>query len=278
MGLDAERATGEGGAVPVRGGGVLDSTAGQAVPWSGTKMSSSAPDDSPLREHLLRMTTATATAMLTQRGYLNQFMRGARPLQTQARACGRAVTVRFGPGRPDLALPPEERHREPLWSVIEAVQPGDFLVLDCGGDLRAGTVGDILSARIKRLGGVGLVVDGALRDAAQIRDLVGLACWSAGVHGSGYPPFLAALDSGRPVRCFGVTVRPGDYILADEDGLVAIPSALAAEVAEAGAEQEHKETFIRGLIEQGVPTSQAYPPTPAVLEQYAAWKAQQPAG
>jgi regulator of RNase E activity RraA len=228
-----------------------------------------------LRDQLLRMTTATATAMLNQHGFPNQFMGGARPLQSGTRICGRAVTVRFGPGRPDLALPQEERHREPLWSAIESLEPDDFLVLDCGGDVRAGTVGDILAARIKRRGGVGLVVDGALRDAAQIRDLVGLPCWSAGVHGSGYPPFLACLDTGLMVRCFGVTVRPGDYILADEDGAVAIPEALAAAVGEAGAEQELKETFIRGLIEQGVPTSDAYPPTPAVLERYAAWKQQQ---
>jgi regulator of RNase E activity RraA len=199
-------------------------------------------------------------------------MRGARPLQTGARACGRARTVRFGPGRPDLALAAEQRQQEPLWVTIESVEAGDFLVLDCGGDARAGTVGDILAARIKHRGGVGLVVDGALRDAAQIRDLVGLACWSGGVHGSGYPPFLACLDAGQVVRCFGVSVRPGDYILADEDGLVAIPAALAWEVAEAGGEQELKESFIRTLIERGVPTSECYPPTPPVLEQYEAWK------
>jgi len=232
--------------------------------------------DPALRQHLLGMTTATATSMLNQRGYQNQFMNGARPLQRGARACGRAVTVRFGPGRPDLTFSQEERSREPLWSTIESVEAGDFLVLDCGGDTRAGTVGDILAARIKHRGGVGLVVDGALRDAAQIRDLVGLACWSAGVHGSGYPPYLACLDSGQAVRCFGVTVRPGDVILADEDGLVAIPLALAEEIAEAGAEQERKETFIRTLIQQGVPTSEAYPPNAATLERYEAWKRQQP--
>jgi 5-oxopent-3-ene-1,2,5-tricarboxylate decarboxylase/2-hydroxyhepta-2,4-diene-1,7-dioate isomerase len=145
-------------------------------------------------------------------------------------------------------------------------------VLDCGGDVRAGTTGDILAARIKRRGGVGIVVDGALRDAAQIRDLVGIPCWSRGVHGSGFNPVLTSLDHGQPVRCFDVTVVPGDYILADDDGLVAIPAALAHEVAEAGAEQELKETFIRGLVEQGVPIGECYPPTAQVLEQYAAWK------
>ena len=192
-------------------------------------------NDVALRERLLGMTTATATHMLNLRGYQNQFMTGARAIQTGGRACGRALTVRFGPARPDMTFPNEARHQEPLWLAIESIVPGDFLVLDCGGDVRAGTTGDILAARVKRRGGVGIVVDGALRDAAQIRDLVHLPCWSGGVHGSGFTAALICLDWGLTVRCFGVTVRSGDYILADDDGLVAIPAALAAEVAADGA-------------------------------------------
>ena len=225
-------------------------------------------DDAGLRERLLGMTTATATNMLNLRAYQHQFMSGARAIQQGGRACGRALTVRFGPARPDMTLPQDERHQEPLWLAIESIVPGDFLVLDCGGDVRAGTTGDILAARIKRRGGVGIVVDGALRDAAQIRDLVHLPCWSGGVHGSGFTAALICLDWGLSVRCFGVTVRPGDYILADDDGLVAIPAALAAEVAADGSETEQKETFIRGLVEQGVPLSECYPPSAEVLRQF----------
>lgn len=229
-------------------------------------------DDAAVAERLLGMTTATATNMLNLRGYQHQFMSGARPIQQGGRACGRALTVRFGPARPDMALPQDERHQEPLWLAIESIAPGDFLVLDCGGDVHAGTTGDILAARVKRRGGVGIVVDGALRDAAQIRDLVHLPCWSSGVHGSGFTAALICLDWGLAVRCFGVTVRPGDYILADDDGLVAIPATLAAEVAADGSETEQKETFIRGLIEQGVPLSECYPPTAEVLRQFHAWQ------
>jgi regulator of RNase E activity RraA len=233
---------------------------------------STAPADAALRERLLGMTSATATHLLNLRGYHNQFMTGAAAIQSNGRACGRATTVRLGPARPDLIRGPDERHTEALWLAIESITPGDFLVLDCGGDVRAGTTGDILAARVKRRGGVGIVVDGALRDAAQIRDLVKLPCWSKGVHGSGFTAALVCLDLGLPVRCFGVTVRPGDYILADDDGLVAIPAALAEEIATEGGEVELKETFIRGLVEQGVPIAECYPPTDAVLEQFHAWK------
>jgi 5-oxopent-3-ene-1,2,5-tricarboxylate decarboxylase / 2-hydroxyhepta-2,4-diene-1,7-dioate isomerase len=169
----------------------------------------------------------------------------------------------------------DERAQDALWLAVESIQPGEFLVLDCGGDMRAGTTGDILASRVQHRGGVGIVVDGALRDAAQIRELVGLPCWARGVHGSGFTAALACLDRNLAVRCFGVTVRPGDYVLADDDGLVAIPAALAAEVADEGNEQELKERFIRGLVQQGVPTSECYPPNADVLRQYADWKRMQ---
>jgi regulator of RNase E activity RraA len=232
-------------------------------------------DDPELREKMTGVTTATATHLLILRGYRNQFMLGANPLQAGVRVCGRAVTVRFGPGRPDLEFTPDTRNEnEHLRLAIESVRPGDFMVLDCGGDTRGGTVGDILTARIKRLGGVGVLVDGSIRDGGQIRELVGLPAWSRGIHGSGYPAFLVGLDHQRPVRAFGVTVVPGDYILADDDGAVAIPAALAAEIAEAGLETERKETFIRGLVEQGVSINECYPPNEETLRRYEAWKRQ----
>jgi regulator of RNase E activity RraA len=230
-------------------------------------------DDAELRQRLLRMTTATATHLLNLNGYNRQFMTGAVPNQQGGRACGRAVTVRLGPARPDLSVPEEARQQDALWRAVESITPGDVLVIDCGGDVQAGTTGDILAARIKRLGGVGIVVDGALRDAAQIRDLVGLTCWSRGVHGSGFTAALVCLDMGLPVRCFGVTVRPGDYILADDDGLVAIPPTLAEDVSIRGSEVELKETFIRGLIEQGVPIFECYPPSDDILRQFEVWRA-----
>jgi regulator of RNase E activity RraA len=183
------------------------------------------------------------------------------------------VTVRFGPTRPELAPKPDDRMQsEPLFQAIEALQPGDFLAIDCGGDLTGGTVGDILAARMKRLGAAGLLIDGAVRDIGQIREFVGLPVWARGAQGSGYQPYLACLERDRPVRCFGVTVLPGDYLVADEDGAVAVPAALAQEIATAGLEVERKESFIRGLVEQGASTREVYPPNAQTLERYEAAK------
>jgi regulator of RNase E activity RraA len=230
-------------------------------------------NDDALRATLTQVTTATASAMLYKRGYPFTFMLGATPIQRGARVCGRAVTLRFGPGRPDLAVSEEDRNtKDPMWVAIESLGPGDFLVMDCGGIQTSATTGDILAARIQYRGAVGVLCDGAIRDAAQIRDLVGLPAWSLGVHGLGFTPNLVSLDWNIPVRAFGVTVVPGDYILADDDGAVAIPVALAQEIADVAFEQEHKETFVRGLVQAGEPVSEVYPPNPATLERYYAWK------
>jgi regulator of RNase E activity RraA len=229
--------------------------------------------DADLRATLLKVTTATASAMLWRRGYPFTYMLGAVPIQRGAKACGRAVTLRFGPGRPDLATPEADRNtKDPFWIAVETLEPGDFLVMDCGGDQSGATTGDILAARIQFRGAVGILCDGAIRDAAQIRELVGIPAWSKGVQGLGFNSTLVSLDYNVPVRAFGVTVIPGDYILADDDGAVMIPAALAQEIADVCSEQEHKEEFIRGLVQQGVPVSECYPPNAATLEKYEAWK------
>jgi regulator of RNase E activity RraA len=238
-----------------------------------SQASGQAPADADLRATLLKVTTATASAMLWRRGYPFTYMLGATPIQRGAKACGRAVTLRFGPGRPDLATPEADRNtKDPFWVAVETLEPGDFLVMDCGGDQSGATTGDILAARIKFRGAVGILCDGAIRDAAQIRELVGIPAWSKGVQGLGFNSTLVSLDFNVPVRAFGVTVIPGDYILADDDGAVMIPAALAQEIADVCSEQEHKEEFIRGLVQQGVPVSECYPPNAATLEKYEVWK------
>jgi regulator of RNase E activity RraA len=100
------------------------------------------PADIELRQRLLQMTTATATHLLSRRGYGSQFMAGALANQRGSRLCGRAVTVRLGPARPDLSFGEHERRQDPLWQAIESILDGDVLVVDCGGDVRAGTTGD----------------------------------------------------------------------------------------------------------------------------------------
>lgn len=221
---------------------------------------------------LAKVTTATATYLLFKLGIRNTFFQGIRPLAGDTTVVGRARTLRFLPMREDLAPDPNDRSRNPQRNAIETIAPGEILVIDAGGDLGGGTIGDILCERMKYRGAVGVVVDGAVRDGVQIR-AVGLPVWSRGIHGAGNSRTLWPADNDVPVSCGGCSVMPGDYIIADGDGVVVIPSMHAPQIAEEGSETEQREQFIRMKIRtEGYSTDRAYPPDDGVLAEYENWK------
>jgi 4-hydroxy-4-methyl-2-oxoglutarate aldolase len=151
---------------------------------------------------------------------------------------GPALTVRCRPGD-NLAL----------HLAIAAAQPGDVLVVDYGGSLGSGPFGEIMALSCKLRGIAGMVIDGAVRDSQQI---VGL----------GFPVFARGLNIrgttksdrgqiGGTVTLGGVTVAPGDIILADADAVVVLaatdlPAALAAATARADREAITMDRLRRG--------------------------------
>ncbi|MCY4108741.1 MAG: ribonuclease activity regulator RraA [Chloroflexi bacterium] len=214
----------------------------------------------------------TATHLLLKLGIRNTFLEGIKPLVSGAAVVGRARTLRYLPMREDLAPNPDELSRSAQRRAIESIGPGEILVVDAGGYLGAGTLGDILCERMKYRGALAVVVDGAVRDSAQIRE-VGLPVWSKGVHGAASSRSMWPADYNVPIRCGGCTVMPGDYIVADQDGVVVIPPVHAAQIAEDGSESERLENFIRMKIrDEGYSTTRAYPPNDEVLAEYESWK------
>ena len=132
----------------------------------------------------------------------------------------------------------------PQRKAIEECPKGAVLGIDGQGETGCGALGDILVARLKHRGVVGVVADCAMRDAAGIAPL-GLPIWCSG---AAAPPNIGALalgDRQTRIGCGGVAVDPGDVIVADGDGVAVIPSALADEVARDGAEQERFERFVQ---------------------------------
>ncbi len=230
----------------------------------------------PHADKLSHVTTATLTHLLSQLGQRNSFMEGISPLDPDAKVVGRARTLRFLPARGPVHGGPGGGEGNPQRLAIESIQPGDVLVIDAGGDVAAGgLVGDIVSARIKYLGGLAVVADGAVRDSAQIRD-VGLPVWVRGIHGDNHGRGVYAADYDLPIRCGGVTVIPGDFIVADSDGVVVVPPEHVAEVAALGFETERREAFIRQKVSvEGYPSTTAYPPDENVLREYEAYKREQ---
>ena len=219
-----------------------------------------------------RISTATLTSQLQKRGFANTFMLGVQPLRPELRLAGQAFTLRFIPMREDIEPPGETDNRTSKQRLaVEAVGPGDVLVIDARGDVRAATLGDILATRIKKRGAAGIVTDGAFRDTPSIRAL-DLATYAQGQNPYASTRIHHSQDINVPIGCGGVAVLPGDLIVGDGEGVVVIPRPVAEEVVQAAFEQDERETFIMAKIRQDASILGVYPPDEHTLAEYEAWK------
>jgi len=219
-------------------------------------------------ETLKSVTSATATTVLLKKGFRNTWIRGARPQSWNGkRVVGPAFTLRFTPYREDLAGPASWSSPRSTRAAVEAVPEGAVVVADAMGRADAGVFGDILCQRLAARGVGGLVTDGAMRDVEGCA-ATGLPLWHAG---PAAPPAVASMHFtgwDDVIGCGGVTIAPGDVIIADGDGAVVIPADLAEAVAEEGAAQEDLEAWIMDEVAGGAPLSGLYPPNEAALERY----------
>ncbi|MGV2863213.1 RraA family protein [Achromobacter sp. AGC39] len=133
-----------------------------------------------------------------------------RPMHDGTLLAGPAVTVRTRPG--DNLL---------VHKALELAQPGDVVVVDAGGDLTNAIIGEIMTTYAQTRGLAGIVINGAIRDCGTIRR-GSFPVYAAGVthrgpykDGPGEINVVISLD--------GMTIEPGDLILGDEDGLLALP-------------------------------------------------------
>ncbi len=217
------------------------------------------------------VSTATLTTVLLKQGLRNVWMRGTVPLRPgQPRLVGRAFTLRFVPAREDLATPESWSSPTSTRAAIEAMPAGCIAVVDALGTPDAGIFGDILCARMARRGVAGLVTDGVVRDLSGVLG-TGFAVWC---RGAAAPPSVARLtfvDWQRPIGCGGVAVFPDDVVVADQDGAVVIPQALAEAVVAAAVEQERLEGWIMTEVENGAALPGLYPPSAETRARYEAW-------
>jgi regulator of RNase E activity RraA len=213
-----------------------------------------------IRDRLTGVSTATITTVLLKKGIRRTYMRGPKPLATALgkRVVGEAFTMRFVPMREDLATP--ESWSSPISSraAIEAMPESCIAVIDAMGVTDAGIFGDILTLRMSKRGVAAAVTDGVMRDLVGVLG-TGLPIWCQGAAAPASVGGLTFVNWQEPIGCGGVAVFPGDVIVADDDGAVVIPAALAADVANAGAEQERLEAWIMGEVEKGAALPGLYP-------------------
>ena len=225
-------------------------------------------EDDDLFAALRGVSTATITTILLRKGLRNIWLRGPKPIRKgQLRAAGRAFTLRFVPAREDLATPESWASPRSTRAAIEDMPEGAIAVADALGVADAGIFGDILCARMAKRHVAALITDGVVRDAVGVL-ATRLPVWSAGIAA---PPSVAGLTFvgwQEPIACGGVAIFPGDVIVADDDGAVVIPAALASEVAAAGPEQERFEAWVVSEVERGVKLTGLYPPDAETKARY----------
>lgn len=226
------------------------------------------------RELYSRATTASLTAQLIKRGMRTRGISNVAPVNPDTpRVFGPAYTLRYIPMREDLATGAAMADPEnPQRKAIEVVPRGHVLIVDTNGMDVSGTFGDILVARLRVRGVAGVVSDGPMRDIEELRKMD----FPVFARGNAAPPSYASMiaaDAQVPIGCGGVAVFPGDIVIADPDGVVVLPAAIAEEVARDAVEQDELEAYVRQRVEGGDSIKGVYPPNEETTAAYRAWRA-----
>lgn len=187
----------------------------------------------PSPAQLEQASTLPSSTLHEAAGKIGALPSAIKPVHPSFRICGAAVTVQSPPA-------------DNLWlhRAIVAARPGDVLVVHVGGHYEAGYWGEVMSQAARARGLAGLVIDGCVRDGA-ILERFGFPVFARGlcIRGTG-KDFDARGWINAPTLFGDVTVQPGDLIVGDTDGVVAIPRARVDEVLAKARQREEDEARI----------------------------------
>ncbi|NEV85663.1 4-carboxy-4-hydroxy-2-oxoadipate aldolase/oxaloacetate decarboxylase [Streptomyces tendae] len=186
-------------------------------------------------EALAAYGVATVSEAMGRTGLLGP---GIRPVQQGVRLAGTAVTVLSWPG--DNLM---------IHAAVEQCGEGDVLVVTTTSPSADGLFGELFATALQRRGVRGIVINTGIRDTQELREM-GFAAWSRAVSAQGTVKATGG-SVNVPIAVDGQVIRPGDVIVADDDGVVVVPRERARQVAEASEAREQKEAATRAAFVEG---------------------------
>ena len=209
--------------------------------------------DDDLATRLARCYTGVVYDVLRERGITDCVLPPSIvPLDAAMVAAGPVFTVR---GRPDPTISPHETLLR--WTELLSRAPRGYVVMTQGNDAERALMGELSAETLQFRGVRGYIVDGGCRDTAFIRK-IGFAVFCDKATPRDIVGAWVPVAHDEPISFGQVVVRPGDYVLADCDGIVVIPVAIAGEVIEAATVAMSTEDKVRAAILSGVDPQQAY--------------------
>ena len=230
-----------------------------------------------LVDGLREVGAATAAGEMKKLGVQNPTILGPTPFSPGKVVAGPALTLQFMPQRIDVYNQdefsgPEQQHRHVLYHT----QPGDVVCVDARGSMTSGCFGNMMLTFFQGRGGVGVVIDGCIRDYPIVQRDLDLGLWLRGVT----PNFHTQTDIypnavNVPIAMNNTLVLPGDIIVADDDGVVAVPAKFAADLLDLASQHAEWEEFSRDKLLAGGHLKRYYPLSDDARQEYEAWKKEQ---